>query len=257
MLHLLSVVFAVMIPTASSTWDLYARLPQFVRDPLVRRRHGSIWSEIDEHPRVVFVHIPKTGGTTLAELLYAKSVNHYPLWVWRACEPKKLSGAQYFTVLRDPVQRLISGIRHVLVGQRASSQDIEMGKFLTSHYGSTSEIFDAYISEPRLRSMLASYIHFRSYKFWLNPFSDALDANLMIFALAADVRPLPSWSNVTPKGDNWLGPSKEQLISAQKILEEDYAYYRNASNIVIRDSTEALNYLSTFRRGCQPAGTQS
>jgi hypothetical protein len=64
---------------------------------------------------IVFIHIPKAGGTSVSNLLYGKRAGHFT-----ACEIKDCLGEdsfrsmKSFAVVRNPVDRLISAYKFIL-----------------------------------------------------------------------------------------------------------------------------------------------
>lgn len=62
--------------------------------------------------RVIFVHIPKTGGTSIATALFGGRLGHRRWSEWRALHPEKFAQYLKFAVVRDPVDRFLSEYDH-------------------------------------------------------------------------------------------------------------------------------------------------
>ncbi len=86
--------------------ELAARSP--VAAPLLRR----IWAEEILEPfrrrGVVFVHIPRNGGTSIVRTLYGRGITHFTAAFYRALAPDFFAATPSFAILRDPVDRFLS-----------------------------------------------------------------------------------------------------------------------------------------------------
>lgn len=109
--------------------------------------------------QTVFLHFPKTGGTSLGKHLKAGYATHYQVDQWRDLEPDKMRAAElihghliydqisefktksfFVTLMRDPIERAISFYFHV---KRSPShpnyqlaQDLSLDEFVQSGAGS-------------------------------------------------------------------------------------------------------------------------
>lgn len=81
--------------------------------------------------RCVFVHIPKTAGTSLRNALGAPKMgrNHFPWWVYHQANPSRFASYFSFAFVRDPVERLASGYRYLLGGGNRS-EDLVLSQTL-------------------------------------------------------------------------------------------------------------------------------
>jgi hypothetical protein len=64
---------------------------------------------------VLFIHVPKSGGTSISQRLYGRNLPHYPASFYRAVFPKETTALPSFAVIRHPVERLVSAyafLRH-------------------------------------------------------------------------------------------------------------------------------------------------
>jgi hypothetical protein len=64
----------------------------------------------------IFIHIPKTGGVSIAAALYGVLIPHYTWQEWRRVNPTKFKRYFKFAVLRDPVTRFASSFDFVKAG---------------------------------------------------------------------------------------------------------------------------------------------
>jgi hypothetical protein len=70
---------------------------------LGRRTIGSI-----SKARVLFIHVPKAGGTSISMGVYGRNLPHYSAAFYRAVFPAETLGLPSFAVIRHPVERLVS-----------------------------------------------------------------------------------------------------------------------------------------------------
>lgn len=128
-------------------------------------KHPIDFDQRREEPTVLFVHIPKTGGCTVAKYLQehvpANKVAHYPIADTIAHLPEKAESGLYyvthtpfyfsqllpsprfvFTWLRDPVDRAVSGYNHILSDVHHPWHHL---------LATETNDFESFIMHPRLR----------------------------------------------------------------------------------------------------------
>lgn len=66
--------------------------------------------------RLIFVHVPRAAGMSVAEALGARPQSHYSMRYYRAVAPRFAAEAQSFAVLRDPFERFASAYAIVRAG---------------------------------------------------------------------------------------------------------------------------------------------
>jgi hypothetical protein len=60
---------------------------------------------------ILFVHIPKTGGTSISKLLYRRNLPHYTAGFWMATFGEAVRSLPSFSVVRHPVERMVSAYK--------------------------------------------------------------------------------------------------------------------------------------------------
>lgn len=64
----------------------------------------------------LFIHIPKTGGTSICANLYGRNLPHATASFWREMYGSEIAGVPSFAVLRDPLDRLKSAYQFIKYG---------------------------------------------------------------------------------------------------------------------------------------------
>lgn len=225
-------------------WDVYARLPDAILQPIVRYRHGHIWTIKSDPETPVLVHIPKTGGSSVAQELYGQTINHYPVSIWQMADPDQFRDTRVFAILREPTERLISAIRHCISGPRASSKDLRLGRYLNSLAPDTLGILDAYLESASLRKICSSNIMFKPYDFWLGKPGEV--GGLQVFKLDGtnSAQPMPGRRNVNLAENGVPILSEHIMEKAQDILRKDHDWYDLPGLASVSDATEAIAALA-------------
>lgn len=62
---------------------------------------------------ILFVHVPRTAGTSICSQLYGRNLPHWTVETWKGLLGPQAHGLQSFSVLRDPLDRLMSLYRFI------------------------------------------------------------------------------------------------------------------------------------------------
>ncbi len=65
---------------------------------------------------LLFIHIPKTAGTSISQRLYRRNLPHYTARFYQDVFRDEVSGVPCFSVLRDPVKRFLSAYKFIASG---------------------------------------------------------------------------------------------------------------------------------------------
>ena len=117
---------------------------------------------------VIFTHVPKTGGTSIAKALFGSKTTHIPIYRYRVTHPALFARAFKFAIVRNPWDRIYSAFKylHRVVGNRSFPD----GEWATEVLGEvqTFQQFVHRLEQPGYRLLVMSYIHFRPQLWWLS-----------------------------------------------------------------------------------------
>ena len=97
--------------------DMFEKLALRPQNPaLIRRLFGhKVAEDVRRHP-LLFIHIPKNGGTSIKRALYASDPGHATVRFYDMVAPELLRGATSFALLREPADRFLSGFDFLMNG---------------------------------------------------------------------------------------------------------------------------------------------
>ena len=123
--------------------------------------------------RAIFVHIPKTAGTTMLEALGAAPVvdTHAPALTYRRADPTFFASAFKFAVIRNPWDRFASSFTFMKDGTDWPMQQ----QWAARHIGELDFAgFVRKLRHPLFRQLVLSERFFWPQSFWVTDRSDAL-----------------------------------------------------------------------------------
>ena len=132
----------------------YFLLPKFLFD---RSRAEQLMSAYQEGRKLLFVHIPKTGGVSLIKAYepFFAEARHRPVLVYKAILGKNFSKFKTFSVVRNPWARVFSAYDFLKRGGLGGT-DQKMGKILHDE----CPTFERFIKEWLPENGVCSYGHF-------------------------------------------------------------------------------------------------
>ncbi len=79
--------------------------------PIWRASFGARTLRDIQRAGLLFIHIPKTAGTSISGALYGRNLPHYSIHRYRRLYGQALQGTPSFAVIRDPIERFVSAYR--------------------------------------------------------------------------------------------------------------------------------------------------
>lgn len=97
------------------------------------------YPDVFDKRRFIFIHIPKTGGKSIGNLIGTNIANHLKLSDYEAILGKeKIQKYSVFTIVRNPEERFLSAWRYILNGGNGSKEDAQLKNYVTSLSASAS-----------------------------------------------------------------------------------------------------------------------
>ena len=86
---------------------------------------GAFFPRYFDDQKVIFVHVPKSAGTSIAMALYGRTINHLPASYYRNANRRKFGSYYSFAVVRNPLERLVSAY---LYAKRGGTAQVPISK---------------------------------------------------------------------------------------------------------------------------------
>jgi Sulfotransferase family len=87
--------------------------PGLMEHRFQQRVRPDIAARLDAQ-KVIFIHIPKTGGVSVSTAAFGGSPGHRTWHQWQRLHPKKFGNYLKFAVIRDPISRFLSAYDYIL-----------------------------------------------------------------------------------------------------------------------------------------------
>jgi len=196
-------------------------------------RNRGVYAGWPNDNRAIFIHLPKTAGTSVSRALGLSSSRHIPAESYRRANPKKFTNFFKFAFVRNPYDRLLSSYAFLMNG----GMNDDDARFATAHvkpFGSFSEfVIEGLALNPKIRA----WVHFRPQTEFV---CDAAGSSLMDFigrfesisedyAMVADRLGLSSELPVTnrsKRGDYREAFNTESLDIVRQIYSRDLKTFR-------------------------------
>ena len=117
---------------------------------------------------VIFTHVPKTGGTSIAKALFGSNTTHIPVYRYYATNKELFYSSFKFAIVRNPWDRMYSAYKylHRVVGNRSFPDGVWATDMLAG-VKDFGEFVDR-LRKPSYRYLVTSYGHFRPQVWWLS-----------------------------------------------------------------------------------------
>lgn len=158
--------------------ELQWALPLQLQSVLLRVVGGRYnpYSEWNRRHRAIFVHVPRTGGTSISFALGAPK-RHVPVSRYAAFDWAAFNDYFKFALVRNPWDRLLSAFS-TLRGEPDKTSRWIQGQLWARTHLSTYRDFESFVltlEHARVRSRIMGYFHFRPQLDWLTlPYSTAM-----------------------------------------------------------------------------------
>jgi len=155
-------------------------LPVDVQRPLIRALRKNPYSPEYDASHSIFIHTPKTAGTSIGEAIYGHWMGHAPLSRFAAFDPRKFKSFFKFSFVRNPWDRLLSGFAHLKGdGDPLAEREAVWSK----RYLSDTQTFEQFLLKLReegFRELIVNDVHFRPQLDWITlPGSDAVAVDFL------------------------------------------------------------------------------
>ncbi len=139
-----------------AVWDRYTQIvPYKLRHGIRLRRHGSHFPAAYRDLNCVYIHIPKTAGTAVAQAIFGNANighAHYTSEDYRLEDPELFAGSFKFAFVRNPWDRLVSSYRYsISPPDWVMDRTREYSQYLNSKCPSFTEFVQGLERSPRLR----------------------------------------------------------------------------------------------------------
>ncbi len=89
-------------------YKIFGKAPPCLIAPFIRGYYGNVWTRLPNKPKLLFIHIPKTGGISISSAIYGSEIGHTPAVFYYALNKTLFLRTTTFTVIRNPFDRFCS-----------------------------------------------------------------------------------------------------------------------------------------------------
>lgn len=133
-----------------------------LRYRLMELRGRSLYSGDPDRYRCIFIHIPKTAGTSVARALFGSTSRHVPCIEYEKANSKKFRRYFKFAFVRNPWDRLFSAY-HFLKKGGINSDDAAWARAYLANYHS----FEQFVHEWVNRDNIMRWVHFKPQHYFI------------------------------------------------------------------------------------------
>lgn len=228
--------------------SLFYYAPAWVGKTALKAKFKHSWVQIPEDANYLFIHIPKTGGSSLGMRLYGDYINHVSAKVHYLLDASRFEKMYSFSVLRHPAERFISAINHCIGNsRRAGAEDLAFGKQLLEEGSDALSIAEVLcVSSNNLIRICGSSLVFVPQSHWVCDRDNVMVNKL--FALKEGRSYLSKNAsngiveNVSRDESTWKSLSSSTLGVIREVYRRDWVLYDEAlAKNSITDVTQIIN----------------
>lgn len=146
---------------------IFNTLPWFFQKKLVKSIWIDPYQEFHYEHQAIFIHIPKTAGTSICYTLFDEEVSHSPVLNYKAQDEKKFKNYFKFTFIRNPWDRLVSAYSFLKQGGMDEADKIWANENLSEFDSFRS--FVLALKKSNFKAKILKWNHFKpQYLFLLN-----------------------------------------------------------------------------------------
>lgn len=127
---------------------------------------------------LLFIHVPKTAGTSIHMALYGRALSHDSLAAWQKTYPRSMAGIRTAAVVRDPVDRFLSAF-HYLKRGGTNSFDVDFAARHLQSFATAGDLADAIERADVQRWLFGEGFHFRRQTDFLRDRSGAVQIDYL------------------------------------------------------------------------------
>ncbi|MFC5050690.1 sulfotransferase family protein [Rubritalea spongiae] len=134
-------------------------LPDVVKHKIRLSRHGSHFPQAYKDTNSVYIHIPKTAGTSIASAIYKdKGVGHghYPYYEFLREDEGLYNSSFKFAFVRDPWDRLVSAYYHL---SSPPSWVADRTKLVSEYINARADDFSEFVRLLSVDKRMQRWVH--------------------------------------------------------------------------------------------------
>ena len=135
--------------------ELKSYVPMWFRYRLMDIRGRGVYSHFADEFRCIFIHIPKTAGTSLSQTLFGRDSRHIPYIEYERANPRKFRQYFKFAFVRNPWDRLVSTYFFLKKGG-LNEVDRRWGEQNLRDYASFDTFVRGWVSDENIQT----WVHF-------------------------------------------------------------------------------------------------
>lgn len=124
-------------------------LPKNLRRQLELAIRGPYPSVFDKH-KFIFIHIPKTAGKSLTKVLGSGGACHLSWRHYYTLLEEDINNYYVFTVIREPLDRLISSYTYMRNGGNQSAEDLRIKEIWIDPYSHFDDFVKNALTDPSI-----------------------------------------------------------------------------------------------------------